>query len=60
MPDKNLIDYFINETNQKFEKLEAKVDQILQFKWQIVGGSVVLSVLVTLAIQLGIVIFKGG
>ena len=50
--DKDLVDYFIKETNKKFEKLEKKVDSLLQFKWQIIGGSVVISVLVTIAIQI--------
>lgn len=58
--DKGLIDYFIQETNKKFDKVEAdmrsidsKVDQLLEFKWQIIGGSVILSLVVTLIIQLG-------
>jgi hypothetical protein len=49
---RELVDYFIEQTNQRFEKLEHKVDKLLEFKWQIVGGSVGLSAVLTLAIQI--------
>lgn len=49
--DKSLVEYFINETNAKFEKLESKVDDLLRFKWQIIGGSLFMSVFVTVAIN---------
>lgn len=48
--DQELIDYFIQETNKRFDKIEAKVDTILEFKWQIIGGSLVLSGICSVAI----------
>lgn len=55
---KELVDYFIQETNDKFDKLEQKVDQLLEFKWKIIGGSVGLSVFITLIFQVGVLVFK--
>jgi hypothetical protein len=49
--DNELVKYFIEETNRKYEKLEEKVDQLLQFKWKIIGGSVIMSVVFTIVIQ---------
>ncbi len=47
---KEVIHYF----DKRLDKLETKVDTLLKFKWQIIGGSVV----ITLAIQLTIVIIQ--
>lgn len=55
---RDLIEYFIIQTNKKFESLDQKFDQIdlkletlLKFKWQIVGGSVVMSTLFSMVIS---------
>lgn len=54
MGDDELLHYFMEQTNDRFnkvedrfDKIEGKIDELLSFKWQIVGGSVVLSVLAT-------------
>lgn len=49
--DPRLQDYIID----RIEKLDEKVDQLLAFKWQMVGGSAAVSLVVAIAIQL---IFK--
>lgn len=54
MQDEKLITYLI----ERVEKIDDKVDKLLQFKWQIVGGSVALSVFVTAIIQIASLIFK--
>ena len=46
------MDYFITRADERFDKLELKVDKLLEFKWQIIGGSVVVSTLVSLALSL--------
>jgi hypothetical protein len=51
MDNKELVQYFINETNKKFERLEEKVDLLISFKWQLVGGSVVLSLFASVAVH---------
>lgn len=53
-----LVDYFIEETNKKFERLEEKVDMLLEFKWQIISGAVVFSALITIVIQVLSVIWQ--
>lgn len=64
--DQNFIDLLrdnINEVKQdlrlaeqrvgdKVKEVEVKVDKLLEFKWQIIGGSVVMSVIITVMIQL--------
>jgi hypothetical protein len=35
----------------RLQQLEEKVDRLLAFKWQIIGGSVLLSILLTAAIN---------
>lgn len=58
MSNKELIDYFINETNVKFVQLEKKVDKLLEFKWQIIGGSLAASVFFTIGFQLIFLLLK--
>jgi tetrahydromethanopterin S-methyltransferase subunit G len=48
--DKSLIEYFIEHTDERFEKLERKIDTVVAFRWQIIGGSVVISTLFSLVI----------
>jgi hypothetical protein len=50
--DKQLVDYFIEQTNDRFKILEGKVDKLIAFKWQIIGGSVVISAMVGIVVQL--------
>lgn len=49
-PEKHdpLLQYLI----QRVEKMDEKVDSLLKFKWQIMGGAVVVSIFVTAAIQI--------
>lgn len=51
-----LVDYFISHTNTRLANIEGKLDSVLKFKWQIIGGAGVaaafLSILVTICIQL--------
>ena len=52
----------VKRIEEKFDeqsaKIEGKVDQLLEFKWQIVGGSVVGSIIVTVLIQILSSLFK--
>ena len=56
--DRNLIEYFIQKTDERFDKVEKKLDEVLKFKWQIVGGSVVMSFLITLAFHVCMIFFE--
>ena len=41
--DKETVDYFIEHTNVRLEKIETKLDSVLEFRWMILGGAVVFS-----------------
>lgn len=41
--DDQLIQYIID----RIEKMDGKIDKLLEFKWQIIGGSVCVSILAT-------------
>lgn len=49
-----LVQYLV----ERVEKIDEKVDRLLQFKWQIVGGSMMLSVIAAIVIQVLALIFK--
>lgn len=51
MDDKEFINYFISRTDERLEKIEGKIDQLLSFKWQIIGGATFISVLITMSLQ---------
>jgi hypothetical protein len=53
MNNDQLLQYLI----QRVEKMDDKIDTLLKFKYQIIGGSIVLSVIASLITQ---VIFNGG
>lgn len=42
----------IDKVDEKVDRLEGKVDQLLQFKWQIIGGSVVASIIIGGLVQI--------
>ena len=37
---------------QRLDKLEAKIDTLIEFKWKIIGGTVLASLMMTMAIQI--------
>jgi len=47
-------DYFIEQTNGRLERIEGKLDTVLEFRWQIIGGAVVASAFVGLVVSVGI------
>jgi len=48
---KDLNDYFMGQTNKRLDSIESKIDRLLAFKWQIIGGSLVASTVVALTVQ---------
>lgn len=46
-----LMDYFIKKTDQRFDVIEKKLDEILRFKWRIAGALAVICFLVTVSFQ---------
>jgi hypothetical protein len=47
---KDLVNYFIARTDQRFDRIERQIEESLQFKWQLIGGSVAVSAVVSLAV----------
>jgi len=45
MEDK--INYFIDKTDDRLQRIEAKLDEVIKFKWQILGGAAVVSFIVS-------------
>lgn len=43
-------EYFRSETNRRLEAIEKKIDRLLAFKWEVVGGAGVVGVVLSLAI----------
>jgi hypothetical protein len=50
--DKNLMEYFIERTDKRFDSIESKLEEVLRFKWRIAGALAVISILVTVGMQI--------
>ena len=57
--DKDFMEYFIEKTDKRFDKMDKRFDKLdeniaklLKFKWQIIGGAGVLSIVITALAQL--------
>jgi len=46
--DKELIDYFMHQTNKRFDKLEKKIDYALRICYTIIGGLSALNIIILL------------
>lgn len=54
----DLLERIVHETDRRFDrvhdrfdKIEHKLDTVLKFKWQIIGGATALSTVIGLALQ---------
>lgn len=45
--DKDLLLHIVEKMESDISRIDAKVDKLLEFKWQIIGGSVVASLVIT-------------
>jgi len=50
MTDK--LDYFIDQTNDRLDKIEGKLDQLISFRIMLVGASVTVSAFVSIGLTL--------
>lgn len=48
----------LRDVDEKINCVEDKVDEILRFKWQVIGGSVFLSILLTAVINITAIIVR--
>lgn len=56
--DKELIDYFIERTDLRFDKVDKKLEKLVAFRWQIIGGSTVLSIIFGIGVQFVFILYK--
>lgn len=59
MEKNELLDYFIKHTDDRFDRLESKVDDLRSFKWKGVGALTVLSVFFGVGTQILFRFFGG-
>ena len=52
MNDNELLKYFIGKTDERFNKIDEKLDILLKFKWQIGGAVFLSSILMSFALNL--------
>ena len=55
--DARIVDYIreeIKELKVEIKSIDGKVDKLLEFKWRIVGGSIVVSLIITALFQIGL------
>ena len=46
-----MIEYFIRRTDERFDRVENKLDQLYKFRWQVIGGAAAVSAIVGLAVS---------
>lgn len=52
MSQEKLLEYFMAKTDERFDRVETKIDLLLAFKWQIIAGATLMSGVLAIAIQL--------
>jgi hypothetical protein len=50
--DNDLFDYFIEQTNRRFDKIEEKLDQLITFRLMLLGGAATLSAVVSFLVAI--------
>ena len=59
MSQKDLLDYYIKHADKRFDEIEKKVDKLISFRWMLIGASVSVSGIISIAIQLLDIFYKG-
>lgn len=50
--------YFMDQTNERLEKIDHKLDVVIGFRWQIIGGAMAASTAITLILNVLYLLFK--
>lgn len=50
MQDK--MDYFIERSDKRFDKIESKLDSLIEFRWRLVGGAAAVTTVISIVIGL--------
>lgn len=54
----DLLNDKIDKVDRRVEKIDEKVDKLLAFKWQIIGGSVLMSAIIGIFLQIALAVIK--
>jgi hypothetical protein len=52
MSDDKLLQYFIDSTNERLDKIEEKLDLLISFRIMLLGAAAVVSTVVALSVQI--------
>lgn len=59
--DQTVVELIIDaqkDLRQDLKELNSKVDTILEWKWKLIGGSIVISAVLTFIFQLGLSVYQ--
>lgn len=51
MPSDDLLKYYVDRSDKRFDALEEKVDRLLALRWMLIGAASGASVIVTVLIE---------
>lgn len=51
MPNKELLDYYIRHTDQRFAEVNKKLDMLINFRWLLIGAAAGVSGIVSVLFQ---------
>lgn len=46
------IEYFITESNKRFDKIDGKLDQLISFRLMLMGGAFTISIICTVIMNI--------
>lgn len=52
------LDYFIEKTDERLDRMENKLNKLLDFRWQLIGGATTISLIVSAAFAAFTLFFK--
>lgn len=56
---KTLLDYYIENSDKRFDALESKVDQLLSLKWKLIGAGMAVSGIISILIEVAKAMAQG-
>lgn len=58
--DRELIDYFIEHTDRRFDEIKHQLEELKAFRWLTVGGTLAAGSILSILISIFIAAFFGG
>lgn len=58
MENSDLVKYFIKHTDERFNKIEKKIDSITSFKWKAVGAAGVMGFIMSFSFEILMMKFR--